>query len=169
VNRSLRRRVPSAPSALLGAASSRASLVAVLALAAAAAFGGCSESEPEKAPAPAPAAKPPEPPPAIDEAVKKQMDADMAEARTLVEQARELKKKGLELERAGPAGAGKPSFNQAATLYTQAHNKMGKWCEVTAKDVTLTAEQRRYYVNPLAAERQGWLGEAATLGPLLQR
>jgi hypothetical protein len=93
----------------------------------------------------------------------------MKESRGWVDQARELKKKGIEQERAGGKGAGRQTFSDAATLYTQATRKMGVWCEPTSLEVSLTAEQRSYYVTPLAAERDVWIREAATLGPLMAR
>ncbi len=120
----------------------------------------------EQAPAPAPQEQAPPPPP-IDEAKKQALEADMTEARAWVEQARELKKKGLELERSTGPGAGRQSFSSAASLYTQAVGKMGKWCEPTYKEIDLSSEQRSHYVTPLANERRIWLNESATLGPLI--
>lgn len=144
-------------------------IAAILPLVASAAFVACSEESPApKAEAPPPAKKE-APAPEFDPALKTALDADMEAARGLVTQARALKEQGLTKERSGPMGSGKADFSAAATLYTQANNKMAKWCEPTAKEVVLTAEQRAYYVSKLAAERQGWVQEAATLGPLMQR
>jgi len=143
------------------------SIVVVLSLAALASFHvACSEeaSAPKAEAAPA---KKEAPAPEFDPALKTQLDADMEAARGWVTQARALKEQGLTKARAGSSG--KADFTAAATLYTQANNKMAKWCEPTAREVTLTAEQRAYYVSKLAAERQGWVQEAATLVPLLQR
>jgi hypothetical protein len=130
----------------------------------------CGESEePAAPPAAAPKEKPAAPPPEIDAAVKKRLDDDVKQSREWVEQARELKKKGIELERSSGTGAGKPSFNDAATLYKKASDTMSNWTEPTSLEVSLNAEQRAYYITPLANERQTWIMEAATLVPLLQR
>jgi hypothetical protein len=143
---------------------------AVVMLAASASFlAACSDEKPAAPKPAAPPAKKEEPAPEFDPALKTALDADMEAARGFVTQARALKEQGLGKERSGPMGSGKADFSSAATLYTQANNKMAKWCEPTAKEVVLTAEQRAYYVSKLAAERQGWVQEAATLVPLLQR
>src|SRR5262245_10321224 len=105
----------------------------------------------------------------MDPALKKRLDDELKESRAWVEQARALKQKGIELERSSGTGAGRPSFNEAATLYTSATRKMGNWTEPTSIEITLTSEQRAYYVAPIVIERAGWIQEAATLGPLINR
>jgi hypothetical protein len=143
---------------------------AVVTLAASASLlSACSDEPPSAPKTEAPPPKKEAPAPEFDPALKTALDADIAAARGWVEQARALKEQGLGKERAGPKGTGKADFSAAATLYTQANNKMAKWCEPTAKEVVLTAEQRQYYVAAYTAERHGWLQEAATLGPLMQR
>ena len=126
------------------------SFVAILSLVASASFVACSEKK-EAPKAAAPPAKKEEPAPEFDPALKTALDADMETARGYVTQARALKEQGLTKERSGPMGSGKPDFSAAATLYTQANNKMAKWCEPTAKEVVLTAEQRAYYVAKYTA------------------
>ncbi|MSR48363.1 MAG: hypothetical protein EXS13_15100 [Planctomycetes bacterium] len=130
-------------------------------------LAACGDSAPPPKVAPSVAPKVEVPPPPIDPAVKLALETDLAKARALAEKARGLKEQGMQKARAG--GSGKKEFTEAASTMTLAFVSMGKWCEPTSKEVSLTGEQRAYYIAPIFAERALWLQESAELGVLQQR
>ena len=126
----------------------------------------CGEDEPPPPP-PAPEAPKEVAGPAIDAETKKKMDDDFAKASESAKAAFELKQKGIEAERAA-RGTGRTMFKEAADKFSYAFNTMGTWCEATGPEyVKLSTEQREFYIQPIANQRQGWLQEAARVNQLL--
>jgi hypothetical protein len=131
-------------------------------------FAGCGEDPPPPKKAPPPAA-PVKPPPAIDAEIKADLDKDLAQARALIEEAKALKAKGQEAEKASK-GSGKQNFSEAASKTTNAYNIMAQWCEATGQKLAqLNLEQKEYFIAPITAERQQWLMDAAQLGRMMKQ
>jgi len=104
------------------------------------------------------------PPPKLTSAQEAQLDAAFREARGLVEQARELKRKGEEVERTANRQAANDYFRDAKRLYRDAAAVTEDWIEPGLGKVT--ERQVEWYLAKYVRERGAWFSESASMGKI---